>query len=425
MMPQPTHLRPLLAAARTGEALQQLAAWAETQSPIWRKSALLLQASWAHNERQAKTGLINNEEANRIRTRVTQAALGLIDEIETGASAPKTVLKGLEKEFLNDQVAGILNNGNFADLSGSHINVQGSQDVVIGSGNTITKKTIAGLGRRQFWSLTAGLAVVLFGGYFGFQALFGGQRAAFVSLRDIQKELAILADLNGDVRAKLESNGAELESWLTKGQDALKSGDFPTAVQYLEKVAGEAPLATVRQNLAYAYEQMGNADKARENLEAAKKINPNLDTGKSYAQLKGKRINLLAPENGGAIKVSDEPGMVQLADGSTKSFHNKGGVWGVWGFKDDRKAAFDEVQYFVPSSGRYHIQQFVLSYGDNPTGTFTPIDTFELFDGLIHDQPFQSFKFPKVNAKYVRFEAPGGCGAIGCDLFELQLMGEL
>jgi len=92
-----TSIQSLLTSARTAEALKQLAAWAQTQSSVWRQAALLLQASWASNEQQANRGLIANDEAERIRNRITAGALGLIDEVESGTSAPKAVLEGLQR----------------------------------------------------------------------------------------------------------------------------------------------------------------------------------------------------------------------------------------------------------------------------------------------------------------------------------------
>ncbi|MFM9951085.1 MAG: tetratricopeptide repeat protein [Saprospiraceae bacterium] len=424
-MNNPTNLRTLLASARTAEALEQLTTWAQTQSPVWRQAALLLQASWFSDEQQATRGLIASEEAERTRNRITAGALGLIDEIESGASAPKAVLEGLQKQFLTEQVAAVMQGGNVTNLSGSNIHVQGSQDVVIGSGNVITKKKIAGLARGQFFALVLGVLVLIIGGYYALGTVQSGQAAAYNSLQEIQKELALRGNLDAGVAERLEANKAEIEKWLAEAMAALKNKDYATAIPYLEKVAEQAPLATVRQNLAYAYEQLGNAEKAKENMEAAKKINPNLDTSKSYAQLKGKRINLLAPDNGRILKAVDEPSLDALADGLTNGFHQKGQVWGVWGFTGDRKATFDEIKYFVPGASHWYIDKFVLSYGNEPTGNFTVIDTFKLFSGLITDQPFQTFKFPKTSAKYVKFEVPGGCRAIGCDLFELQLWGEL
>jgi tetratricopeptide (TPR) repeat protein len=291
-----------------------------------------------------------------------------------------------------------------ADLSNSKIHVSDSREVVIGSGNVITKIFNA-LGRRQFWSIAAGLIVVIVGGYYGFQMLSGGQSAAYASLSDIQKELSVLADLNADVRARLENNPAELDNWLAKGMEALKANDYPVAIQYLEKAVEQAPLATVRQNLAYAYEQLGNADKARENLEAAKKINPNLDTSKSYAQLKGKRINLLAPESGRTFVAGSRASLEELIDGLESSIQCSLDDELIVSFKDKRMASFDRFSILITESSMYNISDFELFIGnDSPTGAFSSIGKFKTQNMLLTENRYQEFTFPKVTAKYFKFK---------------------
>ncbi|MFM9951084.1 MAG: hypothetical protein ACKV1O_24325 [Saprospiraceae bacterium] len=275
-MTNPTHLRSLLASARTAEALEHLTTWAQTQPPAYRQAALLLQASWASNEQQATRGLIASEEAERTRNRITAGALGLIDEIESGASAPKAVLEGLQKQFLTEQVAAVMQGGNVTNLSGSNIQVQGSQDVVIGSGNVITKKKIAGLARGQFLGIAVGLLILVLGGYFAFDLLRDRQEDTYVSLLEIRAELKMRSELDAGVRSRLENNATTLERWLTDGMNAFQRKEYPVAVENLEKVAAEVPLATVHQNLSYAYRQLGNSTKADDNLEAARQINPNL-----------------------------------------------------------------------------------------------------------------------------------------------------
>jgi len=133
-----------------------------------------------------------------------------------------------------------------------------------------------------------------------FDLLSGNQAAAYISLQEIQKELKLRGDLDARVAERLEKNKVEIEKWLAEGMAAMKDKDYASAVQYLEKVAEQAPLATVRQNLAFAYEQLGNTAKAQENLGEAKKIDPTIQTGKSYAQMKTRnfpfqklRLNIL------------------------------------------------------------------------------------------------------------------------------------
>lgn len=306
-MTTPSHLRHLLASAHTPEALEQLSAWAENQGAAYRQAALLLQAAWASNEQQASRGLIANEEAERTRNRITAGALGLIDEIESGASAPKAVLEGLQKQFHNERVQQVLQSGNFSDFSGSKIHVQGSQDVVIGSGNVITKKKIAGLARGQFLGIAAGLLLLVLGGYFAFDLLRDRQEETYVSLLEIRAELKMRSELDAGVRSRLENSAATLERWLTDGMNAFQRKEYPAAVENLEKVAAEVPLATVHQNLSYAYRQLGNAEKARENIETAQEINSNLDAIKS-----------LTPENGEGVAATSNPPKSTLKNRSEK-----------------------------------------------------------------------------------------------------------
>lgn len=418
-------LRSLLASARTAGALAQLAAWAETQNPAWRQAAQLLQASWANNEQQAQRGLIAYDEAERVRNRITAGTLSLLDEIESGASAPKAVLEGLQKQFLNEQVAAVLKGGNVTDLAGSNIRVQGSRDVVIGSGNTITKKRIAGLARGQFFGLTLGLLILLAGGYFAFDLLRDGQSAAYISLQEIHKEMKLRGDLDTRVAERLEKNKADVEKWLNEGMAAMKNKDYASAVQYFEKVAEQAPLATVRQNLAYAYEQLGNAEKARENLDEAKKIDPNIQTGKSYAQMKGKRINLLAPENGRIFAAGSGDEMEKLIDGSERNWAPIGNEL-IVAFNDNRQASFDKFSILITGTSGFNIAEFELFAGnDSPTGQFESLGKFKTQNILFPQKPYQEFSFPRVTAKYFKFKILNTHGGLLPNASEIQLWGEL
>ena len=411
-MPIFSPIRALLTSGQTAEALNQLSAWAENQPAPWRQALLLLQASWAQNEQEAASGAVSYEDAARMRTRITKGVIAMLDQFESGTVAPQAVLDSLRREFPGEPGAQ------------NHINVQDSDMVVVGTGNTVTKKVFSALGRRQFWLLILGLAVLLAGGYFGVNMLAGKQTEAFASLSDIKKELAVLTDLNGELRDKLGANQTQLDDWLAKGMDALKTGDFATATQYLEKVASEAPLATVHQNLAYAYEQLGNAEKARENHAAAQKINPNLATGKSFSQLKGQRIDLFAPENGGKILVSSSERMNSLVDGNTNVVVISDNEFAVFGFKDGRAATFSQFAYYIPETSRYNLLNFELFSGnDTPTGAFRSIGKFNALNALLTETPFQEFNFAPVTARYLKVQL-SGVSPNGYS-YEMKLMGEI
>lgn len=398
-------LHHLITTGETYEALTQLAAWAKDQNAEWRQAALLLQASWSHNETQLFSGVISNEEAARTRNRIMQGVLQLIESIKSGVSNPKEVFDQLQHDFYNEAIAKEMKH-NQANLSGNDIHIKDSSDVLIGSGNTIRKKVFTAFGIRQFAFIALLLVVLLAGGYYISQNLLNKQDDTYISLQAIHKEMRILADLNGSAGARIEANKASIETQLSKGMQALQAKDYAMSVQYLERVAEQAPLASVHQNLAFAYQQLGDSKKVRENLAAAKKINPDLDVSFTYTQLKGKRINLIALENGGKMLAASQESAKDLINGDTyySNYLDKS-AWAVFGFKDGRAATFDQFGFYVASSSNDNIQTFELLYGnDSPTGKFITIGKYKIFNGFLSETPFQPFQFPKVTAKYFKFQ---------------------
>ena len=250
-----------------------------------------------------------------------------------------------------------------------------------------------------------------------------GQDKSCASLSDIQKELSVLADLNKNLGAKLEKDRPEIEALLEKGLKAMREKEYATSIQYLEKVAETTPASTIYQNIAYAYEQMGKTDKAQENLNKAKGINPNIEVQKSAGELKGKRINLIAPENGGKLVAATSSEVLKLTDGSLDHAYADE-KFGVYAFKDGKKATFDQFETYVPSSynsSASDAHQIELFYGnESPTGNFVSIAAFKPYNGLLTEAPFQKFTFPAVTAKYVKIKNTGWRS-----IYEFRLLGTL
>ncbi|MFZ4634260.1 MAG: hypothetical protein ACOYNO_08660 [Saprospiraceae bacterium] len=276
-----TDIRNLLTSARTPEALQQLSEWSKTQSPVWQQAVALLHATWANNEQQVLRGLIAYDEAERVRNRVHAGLLGLIHEMETGTSAPTAVLDGLQKTLLNQSSTTHIQGQNVTHMSGNTIQVQAGQDVIMGSGNTIHRKTIAGLGYLQFLGLGMGILLLLAGGIWAFNAMDTRQQATVASLKDIMSEIKTRSAQNPVFRESVENKQSELESWLSEGLSAMQKKAYPEAATQFERVVAEAPLATVYQNLDFAYTKMGAETKALESREAAQRILKN-PTGNSF-----------------------------------------------------------------------------------------------------------------------------------------------
>lgn len=413
-------IKQVLASGQTELALQQLLQLTENTNPETQQSAILLRAAWEYQERQAINGTLSFEEANLQRNRINEGALSLLADIESDGNVSRQVQNGLQNDLYNSQTAALMQvyDNDKITLQGTNINADDDASVIIGEGNVLHRKTYNALGIRQFGTLLLILLLLSGGGYFVYKQLHKGQDASYASLSDIQKELSTLADLNKNLGDKLEKDRPQIEALLEKGIKAMQGKDYATSIQYLEKAATIMPASTIYQNIAYAYEQLGKTNKAQENLNKAKDINPNINLQKSAGELKGRRINLLAPESGGKMVAATSDLVVKLTDGSLdRAFGD--GRFGVYSFKDGKTARFDQFETYVPSA--VGEQQIELFYGnESPTGNFISIGVFKPYDGLLTETPFQQFTFPPVSAKYVKVKKDGWA-----DIFEIRLMGTL
>jgi len=415
-------IKQILASGQTEMALQQLITLTEKANQETQHSAILLRAAWEYQEQQAISGALSFEEANLQRNRINQGALSLLADIESDGQVSNYVKTGLHSALYNNETAALMQtfDNDQVNLQGAKIHAADGASVIIGEGNTVQRKIYNALGIRQFGILLVALFVVIGGGYFVYKQLNKGQDQSIASLSDIQKELGVLADLNRNLSATLEKDRPEIEALLEKGLKAMKEKDYATSIQYLEKVAESTPASTIYQNIAYAYEQLGQTEKAQENISKAKGINPNIDLQKSYKELKGKRINLLLPDNGGKMVAATSNEVFKLTDGSL-DFAYGHGQFGVYSFKDGKMAKFDQFETYVHGSNGYGDHQIELFYGnESPTGTFISIGIFKPYNGLLADHPFQVYTFPAVTAKYFKFENHGMRS-----MHEIRLMGTL
>lgn len=418
-------IKQVLASGQTEMALQQLIEFTEKANQETQQSAILLRAAWEYQEQQAINGALSFEEANLQRNRINQGALSLLADMESDGQVSNKVNAGLHNELYNNETAALMQtfDNDQTNLQGAKIHADDGASVIIGEGNTFHKKTYNALGIRQFGILLIALVVVISGGYFVYKQLNKGQDQSIASLSDIQKELSVLADLNKNLSKKLEKDGPEIEALLEKGLKAMKEKDYATSIQYLEKVAESTPASTIYQNIAYAYEQLGKTDKAQENLSKAKEINPNIDLQKSDKELKGKRINLLAPENGGKSVASSSQEVGFLTDGSTT--RDKSIAMVIYAFKDGKRASFDQFTIYITESSALLTARVEIFYGnDSPTGEFTSIGVFQPFRGYLADAPFQPYNFPAITAKYVKFNFFNAYGPPP-SIHEIQLWGIL
>jgi tetratricopeptide (TPR) repeat protein len=412
----------LFASGQTETALQQLMELTSNAPKETYQSAILLRSAWEYQEQEAINGTLSFEDANSQRNRITKGALDLIDDFESDGKIGNSTQSGIQQDLWNSQTAVLMQNydNDQTSIQGSTIHANSDANVIIGAGNTINKTKVSGFGMRQFVTILLALGLVLGGGYWAYNKLFKSQDKAYSSLADIQKELGTLADLNSSLRENLENNRKEIDAQLTKGMKAMQDKDYKTALQYLETVAEKTPASTVYQNIAFAYEQIGKQDKASAAMVKAKEINPNLDAGKSMAQLKGKTINVVSSENGMKIVATTDADKSRWVDGDEQS--NSWGGWAVFGFKNESKVKVSECRILIPETSHVHPAAIRLSYSnDSPTSNFILIDTIRPFNALLPESPYQKFSFSPVKAKYIKVE----CLYHNYRINEIQLMGTI
>jgi hypothetical protein len=121
------------------------------------------------------------------------------------------------------------------------------------------------------------------------------------------------------------------------------------------------------------------------------------------ASVSGKRINLLAKENGGQLMAAPDTIWAK----SIKDYDDLQG-WagsgeGVFAFKNEGPATFDTFAILIPQTKEANLNEFELLAGnESPTGHFDSIGQFATQNVRLMKSPYQEFKFSPVKAKYLK-----------------------
>ena len=217
--------------------------------------------------------------------------------------------------------------------------------------------------------------------FLGGKEVIGQQEENFASLGTIQDQLKTLIAEQGE---QLAEQAPALQEKLKTGMKALKNEDFSTAIRELEGLAEQAPLAGVYKNLAYAYEQEGNYHQAFAMHRKAQSIDPDAYAPVAASVIKGKYVNLIAPENGGEIAVTSDPKLEQLVDYQLERQSVYVKSWVVFSFNEERPVTIDKLDFYIPKSDGYNPREITLLVSnDAPTGPFDTIGVFNPLNALI------------------------------------------
>jgi len=138
------------------------------------------------------------------------------------------------------------------------------------------------------------------------------------------------------------------------------------------------------------------------------------------------RTNLLSPAEGGEIITASNERWNSVIDGKEDTYAWVDTGEAVFGFKGGRAATFDTFAILVPGASENNLKDFELLVANDPGGPFESLGVFATQNMRIMKNPYQSFRFTPVKAKYLKVRAMKSHG--GSDVstgHEFQLFGTL
>lgn len=407
------HIKSLLVSGNLEAGLEQLQQHLQQRYPDWEETALLLKANYADLEQHQFRQTLEPDEIASRRNRLLVAALEVLESIETGDKQPADVLDRLQ------QTEGIIQTQNTTRLSDVEFKVEEGADVVIGSGNKIFRA----LGRWQFWVLLLAIAALGTVGFFFGRSLASGQADLQSSFEAMRTELLAAVADQPDLQGRLP----EFRSQLDAIELALQEERLPNAIAKLKQLADQTGSGIAYKELAHLYEANGQIEKAYYARYQAEQKDPSVFSPAPANALKGKYLNLLAPENGGELLESTRPNYQQLIDGSLNGTSLAKG-YGIYSFAEDQLAEINRFDWYVQQTNSCNATGIVLQVStEAPDGPYTTVDTLRPRDAYSKRTPLQEFEFEPVRVRYLKliFEetVKPNCGSVLA--YELRVWGRL
>lgn len=140
----------------------------------------------------------------------------------------------------------------------------------------------------------------------------------------------------------------------------------------------------------------------------------------------GTEINLLSPDNGGAVALSPNDNWKQTIDDREDQIY-----WfepreeAVFQLQGDRPAQFDSFNVLIPETDEHNLAEFELLVGnDKPDGQFGSIGRFKTHNARVAPDGYQQFKFSPQTARYmkVRLLASDSTSDPRIQLYEFRLL---
>jgi Sad1 / UNC-like C-terminal len=141
------------------------------------------------------------------------------------------------------------------------------------------------------------------------------------------------------------------------------------------------------------------------------------------------RMNLFSTDHGGKLVVASSDDWKSTIDGKEDwdQIGNGLGKEAIYGFKDDRVAAFDTFTMLISGTENCNVKEFeLLTSNDLAASTFEFLGKFQTQNVKLFKTPYQEFKFTEVTAKHLKVKllATHGGTSHPC-IHEFQLFGSL
>jgi hypothetical protein len=141
------------------------------------------------------------------------------------------------------------------------------------------------------------------------------------------------------------------------------------------------------------------------------------------------RMNLFSTDHGGKLMVASSDNWTSTIDGKEDLHQIDYGLGkeAIYGFKDDRAAAFDTFTMLISQTEDCNVKEFeLLTSNDLAASTFELVGKFQTQNVKLFKTPYQEFKFTEVTAKHLKVKllATHGGTSHPC-IHEFQLFGSL
>jgi tetratricopeptide (TPR) repeat protein len=412
----------LIANGETEAALNLLMEQRDQHSANTSKAIVVLKAAWTNLKKQRIQGTIAPEEAERVSNRINMGILNVVQDMDIQGEGHTINLYGINSDLLNEQTSAIvqqIENAHHHTVRDNNIQVGQAENVVVGSGNTITTKIRKGWGIFQYSVLVVILAILGFGGWYAFTNLAAGNENVLFSLSEVRASIALLAKKDNAVRIAFDPS---MRKQLEAGWEDLKNGNVQEAIYKLEEVVKVAPAPKLLLELGLAYRKNDEEGYAKKYILEAFEKSPGLK--REYIEsLRGKKMDLLDFTVGTEVVTATAIDWENVLN-NINYFQDQVPSEAVFGFGNGLSATFDQFEVKIEKVHYNNPKNIELYAGDSPNGAFKKIATIQV-QNLYVKGLYQKFPFPPTTSKYFKIKVLKAQGGSFTFIPDMKLMGTL